>query len=129
MTARVLVEFHVVRMHMDLVSISKFFAILIAVAMLFAPFAMQSGSAMAAMPSDHHAQMVDTGHCDGQPDTDTDDMSADMPCCAAMCAAISVAPVSPAEPAAYARSIERPSLNQSLHGFLAKLPTPPPRLA
>ena len=111
------------------VSISKLFAILIALSMLFAPFAMQSGAAMAAMPSDHHAQMMDSGHCEGQPATDKDSKSADMPCCAAMCAAIAVAPVSPAEPAAFARSIERPSLKQSLHGFLAKLPTPPPRLA
>lgn len=111
------------------VSISKLFAIIVAVSMLFAPFAMQSGSAMAAMPSDHHAQMMDTGHCDGQPATDKDSKPADMPCCAAMCVAIAVAPVSRAEPAAFARSIERPSLKQSLHGFLAKLPTPPPRLA
>ncbi len=110
-------------------SISKLFAILIAAAMLFAPFAMQSGSAMAAMPSDHHAQMMGTGHCEGQPPTGKDSKSADMPCCAAMCAAIAVAPVAPADPAAFARSIERPSLKQFLHGFLAKLPTPPPRLA
>lgn len=111
------------------VSIPKFFAILIAAAMLFAPFAMQSGSAMAATPSDHHARMMDSGHCEGQPATDQDNESADMPCCAAMCAAIAVAPVSAAEPAAFACSLERPSLKQSLHGFLAKLPTPPPRLA
>lgn len=104
------------------------FAILTAAAMLFAPFAMQSGMAMAAMPADHNAQMGN-GHCDDQPATDKDSKSADMPCCAAMCAAIAVAPVSPADPVAFSRSVERPSLKQSLHSFLAKLPTPPPRLA
>ncbi len=111
------------------VSISKFFAILIAAAMLFAPFAMQSGSAMAAVPTDHHAQMMGADHCEGESPTGKDSKSADQPCCAAMCTAIAVAPVSPADPPAFARSVERPSLNQSLHGFLAKLPTPPPRLA
>ena len=110
------------------VSLSKLFAILIAAAMLFAPFAMQSGMAMAAMPSDHHAQMMEKGHCQGQP-ADKDSKSADMPCCAAMCAAIAVAPVSPADPVAFARSVERPALKKSPHSFLAKLPTPPPRLA
>lgn len=111
------------------VSISKLFAILIAAAMLFAPVAMQSGSAMAAMPSDHHAQMMGKGHCEGQPATDKESKSADMPCCAAMCAAIAVIPVSPADPAAFARPAERPTPEQFRHGFLAKLPTPPPRLA
>ena len=110
------------------VSLSKLFAIVIAAAMLFAPFAMQSGMAMAAMPSDHHAQMMEKGHCDGQP-ADRDSKGADMPCCAAMCAAIAVATSAPVEPAAFSRSVEHSSLKQSLHGFLAKLPTPPPRLA
>ena len=109
------------------VSLSKLFAILIAAAMLFAPFAMQSGMAMAAMPSDHHTQMMENGHCEGQP-ADEDSKGAEKPCCAAMCTAIAVATSSPAQPAAFARSVEQPSLNRSLHGFLAKLPTPPPRL-
>ena len=111
------------------VSISKVFAILIAVAMLFAPFAMQSGSAMAAVPSDRYALVMSTAHCEGQPATDKDGKSADMPCCTAMCAALALPPVSPADPVAIACSVERPPLKQFLHGFLAKLPTPPPRLA
>ena len=111
------------------VSVSKLFAILVAAAMLFAPFAMQSGSAMAAMPSDHHAQMTDQGHCDGQPTTDKDSKSAEKPCCAAMCAAVAVWAGSPVEPVTFERSAERPSLEQFRHGFSAKLPTPPPRHA
>jgi hypothetical protein len=108
---------------------SKLFAILIAAAMLFAPFAMQSGSAMAAMPSDHHAQTMGADHCEGQPATDKDSKSADKPCCAAMCAAVAIATGSPVEPAVFARAVERPALEQFRHGILAKLPTPPPRLA
>ena len=110
------------------VGLSKLFAILIAAAMLFAPFAMQSGMAMAAMPSDHHAQMTEKGHCQGQP-ADEDSKGTEMTCCAAMCTAIAIATNSSVEPAAFSRAVERPSLKLSLHGFLAKLPTPPPRLA
>ena len=108
---------------------SKLFAILIAAAMLFAPFAMQSGSAMAAMPTDHHSQLTSTTHCEGQPATDKDSKSADKPCCAAMCAAVAIATGSSVEPAVFARAVERPALEQFRHGILAKLPTPPPRLA
>lgn len=109
-------------------SLRPLFAMLIAVGMLFAPLAMQSGRAMAMAPAaDHHAQMMESGHCEGQSDSGKDSKSAGKPCCAAMCAAIAVAPVSPAESVAFARLINRPSLQQFRHGFLAKLPTPPPR--
>ncbi len=56
------------------VSISKLFATLIAIAMIFAPFAMQRGSAMAAMP-EHHSQMTENGHCGEQPAKGTDSNS------------------------------------------------------
>ena len=108
---------------------SKLFAILIAAAMLFAPFAMQSGSAMAAMPSDHHAQAMSEGHCEGQPATDKDSKSAEKPSCAAMCAAVDIATGSLIDPAVFARAVERPALQHFRHGILAKLATPPPRLA
>ena len=81
------------------VSVSKLFAILVAAAMLFAPFAMQSGSAMAAMPSDHHGQTMEKGHCGGQPAKDKSGKSAEQACCAAMCtAAVAVASVAVIEP-------------------------------
>jgi hypothetical protein len=114
--------------HMPRMSLRSLFAMMVAMSMLLAPFVMQSSSAMAAMPADHHAQMMSNGHCDEQP-SGQDSKSADMPCCAAMCAAIAIAPVSPADPVGFARLVERPSLKRSLHSFLAKLPTPPPRLA
>lgn len=106
------------------------FALLIAVAMLFAPLAIQSGSAMAMAPAaDHHAQMMDSGHCGDQPSKDNNSMSDDKSCCVAMCTAIAVAPMTPEGPHVLASSTKLLSLAQFHHGFLAKLPTPPPRLA
>lgn len=109
-------------------SLRPLVAMLIAVGMLFAPLAMQSGRAMAMAPAaDHHAQMMEGGHCAGQSGTGKDSQSAGKPCCVAMCAAVAVAPVSPPESVAFPRLIDRSSLQKFRHGFLAKLPTPPPR--
>ena len=111
-------------------SLRPLFATLIAFAMLFAPLAVSSGSAMAMAPAaDDHAQMMEGGHCGEQPAKNKHDKPDDKSCCVAMCSAIAVAPVVPIEPHALASSIERPSLVQSNHSFLAELPTPPPRLA
>jgi hypothetical protein len=111
------------------VTLRPLFAILIAFAMLFAPLAMQSGAAMAAMPSDHHSQMMEKGHCGEQPAKGTDSKSTDMSCCVAMCTAIAMAPASVVEPFAYSRGIDRPAIDQLGRSFLAELPTPPPRRA
>lgn len=111
------------------VSLRSHFAMMIAMAMLFAPFAVQSGSAMAAMPPDHHGQMMDKGHCGEQPAKGTDSKSTGKSCCVAMCMAIAVTPVSPFEPFAYLRSVDQPAIEQFGASFLAKLPTPPPRRA
>lgn len=106
------------------------FAVLIAVAMLFAPLAMRSGSAMAMAPAaDHHAQMMGDDHCGEQPAKGNNSKSYDKSCCVAMCTAIAVAPTTLIEPHALAASAERPSLDQFRHSYLAELPTPPPRLA
>lgn len=115
--------------HWVRVNSKSVFAILIAFAMLFAPFAMQSGSAMAAMPSDHTSQVMGKGHCSEQPSTDKSDKAHTKSCCVAMCAAVAVAPASPAKPLAFARAIDRPGREQSPHSYLAKLATPPPRAA
>lgn len=110
-------------------SLRPLFAIIIAIGMLFAPFAMQMGSAMAMAPTDHRAQMMESGHCGEQPAKDHDGKSVDKSCCVTMCTAIAVAPVAPLEPHAFAKSMDRPSLTPFHHGFLAELPTPPPRRA
>ena len=111
------------------VSLRPFFAILIAFAMLFAPLAMQTGSAMAMAPADHQSQMMDKGHCGDQPASGKDSKMSGKSCCVAMCTAVAVAPVTPIEPLAYERVVDRPSLVQFRHSYLAELATPPPRRA
>lgn len=111
------------------VSIRPVFAILIAFAMLFAPLAMQGGSAMAMAPADHQSQVMDKGHCSDQPASGTSSKMPGKSCCAAMCTAVAVAPVSPVEPLAFRRVADRPSLDRFHHSYLAKLATPPPRRA
>jgi len=111
------------------VTLRPFFAILIAAAMLFAPLAMQSGSAMAAMPADHHGLTTDESHCADQPANDAEDKSTGQSCCVAMCTAIAVAPLTSSAPMAFAQIVEQPGLYRVGFGFVAKLPTPPPRRA
>jgi hypothetical protein len=111
------------------VSPRPLFAMLIAFAMLFAPLALQSGAAMAMAPAEHHAQMMESGHCGEQPAKSKDGKAMDKSCCAAMCAAVAVAPAVMLEPHAHIRNTDRPSLTPFHHSFLAELPTPPPRLA
>lgn len=115
--------------HMHGVSIRPVFAILIALAMVFAPLAMRSGSAMAAMPADHHSQAMDKGHCGDKPAKGMDHESTGKSCCIAMCTAIAVAPLASLEPMEFPRTVGQPRLSRGGHGFLAKLPTPPPRRA
>jgi hypothetical protein len=107
------------------VNLRPLFAILIAAAMLFAPFGMQG--AMAAAPADHHNQMKANGHCDGQPARNQNHKSAGKPCCAAMCMAIAVEQAERIESFYFKRVIARPPLAEPPHSYLAELPTPPPR--
>lgn len=124
-----LIEIHLPAAHMARVSIRPLLAILIAFAMSFAPFAMQAGSVMAAMPSEHHSQMMEKGHCGGQSSEGMADKELGKSCCVAMCTAIAVAPVSPTEPPALSRRVERPALAEFRHSYLTELATPPPRPA
>lgn len=115
--------------HMSGVSLRPIFAILIAFAMMFAPFAMRSGSATAAMPANHHSQTMDKGHCGDKPAKGTGHKSAGKSCCLAMCTAVAVAPHASLEPMEFPRTAGQPGLYRAGHSFLAKLPTPPPRRA
>lgn len=124
------VEGQPIQGHMPAMSIRPLLAMLIALAMLFAPLAAGSGEAIAMAPAaDHHAQMVDGGHCGEQPAKSEDGKTDEMSCCIAMCTAVAVAPVEQIEPQAMASAVDQPSPVQPVHGFIAELPTPPPRLA
>ncbi|HXG99578.1 MAG TPA: hypothetical protein VNI79_04080 [Sphingomicrobium sp.] len=102
------------------------FAMLIAFAMLFAPFAMRSGGAMAASTG-HHGQAAAPGHCDDRAGGKS--AKAGMSCGVAMCVALAVEPAAQAEPLAFIKPIYRPAPAGAGPSFLVKLPTPPPRLA
>lgn len=102
--------------------------ILAALAMLVAPLAMQSGMAMAAMPMDH-GEMAQAGHC-GDEDSGSEDEPGSMTqCCVAMCSALAPLGVAAIEPVAYHAPILAGFRSSGHRAFLAKLPTPPPRLA
>ena len=108
------------------VSVRTLFAMVVALAVLFAP-AIGRGDALAAVPN-HDMRMMQTGHCHS-PTSRKSHHQHDMNCCTAMSAGVAptldravdefldqVAP-SPVPPAA----ADRP--------FLAELATPPPRSA
>ncbi|WP_324262299.1 hypothetical protein U4960_04005 [Altererythrobacter sp. H2] len=102
--------------------------ILAALAMLIAPLAMQSGMAMAATPMDHR-EMAQTGHCgDEEPGRD-DEPGAMTQCCVAMCSALAPLGAPAFELVAYHAPILAGFRTSGHRAFLAKLPTPPPRLA
>jgi hypothetical protein len=105
------------------------FAMMAAIAMIFASLVVQSGAAMAAMPSDHHSQMMEKGHCGEQPAKDKDGNPTGKSCCVAMCAAVAVNSTMSVSPLAYAPGRDQPAVEQSKRSFLAELPTPPPRAA
>lgn len=109
------------------VNVRALFSILIAAAMLLAPMALQSGAAMAMAPTDHHAQMMEKGHCGGQKDGEQGKMSGGKSCCVAMCSAVAVNIAMTVEPHQYALSEPVSARDEFRFTFLAKLPTPPPR--
>lgn len=111
-------------------SLRPFYVMLLALAVLFAPLALQSGAAMAMAPAGHHSQMMNGGHCGEQPAKGHDGKAMDKSCCAAMCAAAAaIVPAIHNGPHALASTVKRPGLDLFRHSFLAELPTPPPRLA
>lgn len=118
------------RHYLARMSLRPLFTMLIAFAMLFAPLGLSSASAVAMASSpNHHAQMMESGHCGERPANGDHGKAPDKSCCVAMCAAITVAPSASIEPRISPQPIDQPSLVQFNHSFLAELATPPPRLA
>jgi len=115
--------------HSMSVSFRHFFAILFAVAMIFAPLAMPGGQAMAAPIASHHDEAVTADHCGGTSDQGKPGKAVDHGCCVATCLGIAMAPASPDDPLAYVRIAPRPSADLFRRGFLGEIATPPPRLA
>lgn len=103
------------------------FAMLIALAMLFAPFAMQG--AMAAAPSNHDSQSMQAMSCAGRSDAGKQDKMVDQSCCATMCSTPALAPVAAGDFAILERACDQPAFEQIGRSYVAKLATPPPRRA
>ena len=110
-------------------SIRKLFAILVAIAVLFAPAFTGASTAIAAVP-DHHAQMMENGHCDPAIGMDQDqDQPADMACCGDICMAVAVTPSSPQMVKPLVGSVPAVGLHDFQTGIPAEIATPPPRAA
>jgi hypothetical protein len=101
---------------------------LAALAMLVAPLAIQSGVAMAAMPMDH-GEMAQTGHCGDEDSGSDDEPGAMTQCCVAMCSAVAPLGAAAIDAVSYHAPILACFRSTEHRAFLAKLPTPPPRLA
>lgn len=106
-------------------SLRKLFSILLALAVLLAPGV--TGAAMAAAP-DHQMPMMAPGHCQSQPAGTAQHNKMDgKNCCIAMCAAVAVAPATPAEALAFRQQMAEFAPPRSYHGLHAEIATPPPR--
>ena len=115
------------RSYAHTVRIQKLFAVLVAVAVLFAPAFSRAGEAFAAVPN-HHEQMMEAGACHAPTSDSGDQQKAPAKsCCISMCMGITITPAAPVsdtqlkpEPAVFAV----PTLHLSYFGEIA---TPPPR--
>lgn len=113
-------------------SIRTLFAMVVTLAVLFAPALTRASEASAAVP-DHHVQMMESGHCKSAPAQSGDDTSSDeaagKSCCISMCMAVAVVPAIPTKSV----SVHGPAATfapaNQYRGRIAELATPPPRLA
>ena len=115
------------RAYSQLMSLRKLFAVLVAIAVLFAPALTNAGTAYAAVP-DHHAQMMEKGHCD--PATEQErDKSETLAYCDAMCMAVAVTPPASRVAKPLIGSLPVAGLHEFQTGIPAEIATPPPRAA
>ena len=105
----------------------RLFALLLALAMTFAPLGVPA-MAEAAGSASHHGDLTGQAHCDQQPQPDPDRMAPDKSCCVAMCIAV-VVPADAANLPTYHSARERPPSDLERRGFLAETATPPPKPA
>jgi hypothetical protein len=109
-------------------SIRKLLAILVAVAVLFAPAFVAAGIASAAVP-DHHVQMMQNGHCQMPPSSGDHQKMPAKNCCMAMCMAVALSPQAPLLEKEVQRSAVVSTVRAFRVGQPAEIATPPPRFA
>ena len=115
-------------------SVRKLFAVLLAVAVLFAPMVTGISAAVAAVP-DHQMQMMSTGHCKSASSSNDSnepsgkDAKSGKSCCMAMCIAVTPAPAANDawQPLVGVATVS--VLKPFLIGLPAEIATPPPRTA
>lgn len=106
--------------------LSRLFALLIALSLLFGPLAMNQ--AMAVAPATSHSQMTEGKHCQTAGKGKTD-KAMPKPCCAAMCATAAVLPQTSASAPLFDRVLASSAPARSHRGVLSEIATPPPRVA
>lgn len=104
--------------------LNRLFAILLAVALSFAPLA---APAMAEMQPQASYPGEMASNCDEPPAPAFPDEQSDI-CCVATCLGIVIAPAA-AQPLEFDSPALRPSVQYFRRGLPAELPTPPPRAA
>ena len=108
------------------VSIAKLFALLVAVALLFAPAFSRAGEAFAAVHN-QHVQVLEAGHCQTPPDSSDQDQAPTKSSCISMCMGIALAPTTPISQTELAPA-SAISVVPALHlSYLGEIATPPPR--
>lgn len=122
-----------IRAYAPAVNIRKLLALVLAMAVMFAPAMTRAGAAFAAVP-DHQMQMMESGHCKAAPSdssgTPSDhDKKAAGGCCMSMCMAVAVAPAAPSDAATIHAASTTFAAPKRYHGCIAEIATPPPRLA
>lgn len=109
------------------VSIRKLFAVLLTLAVLSAPSL--TASAVAAVP-DHHAQMMEVGHCEVPPPHSGDHGKArGKNCCISMSMAVAVSLPAAARGVVLYAGPPPFRLASQYRGCIPEIATPPPRLA
>lgn len=109
------------------VSIRTLLAPLVALAVLIGPVLTHANAASAAVAG-HHAEMVESGHCEAPPADSSENEAAPVKsCCVSTCMAIAIAPAAQtadSELKPMPRQFAVPALHLS---YLGEIATPPPR--
>lgn len=103
----------------------KLFALMVAIAMLFAPAFMNVSMAQASVPGDH-VQNSEKAHCVPVSDP-AQEQAPEMACCGAMCMAVAITPAAVPVATPLVNDVPVASLRAFQAGAPAELATPPPR--
>lgn len=111
-------------------SVRKLLAVLLAFAMLLAPAFSGAGEASAAVPDGHHAQMMESSHCQSaQSNSDEQEQAPEKSCCISLCMGLAVTPPSAVRGLAPAPAAAMSAIPALHVPYLGELATPPPKFA